>query len=168
MHTIGQRLGLFIFRLLPHTLSYRTIGQQHKLFHQFVRIFRHLEIHSYRFTLIVYIKTNLTTVEIDGTMFETPGTKLFGQAVQRNQFRGKMFGRQYVRPVKVRICRMVARHLIVFRRSFLMVFQHFLYFFIRKTTVALNDRMGQMPVFDYSLVVQLENDTISQLLFVRT
>ena len=168
MYTVGQRLGLFIFRLLPHALGYCTIGQQHKLFHQFIRIFRHLEIHSYRLALIVYVKTYLTTVEIDGAMLKAPGTKLFGQAVQCNQFRGKMFGRQHIRPVKVRICLMVARHLIVFRRSFFMVFQHLLYFFIRKTAVTLNDSMSQMPVFDYSLVVQFKHDAISQLLFIRT
>ena len=46
MDSIRESLCRFVFRHFSDTLGYGTVSQQHKFFHQFVRILSHLEIYA--------------------------------------------------------------------------------------------------------------------------
>ena len=81
----------------------------------------------------------LLTVELHGSVLETALAQVLGQSVE---------GAQLVGIVAV------------------FSFQDLLYFLVGIAAVALDDGMGQVPVFDVGVVVEFEDDAITELLFV--
>ena len=74
------------FALFPYKLRHFTVGQQHKLLDQLVRLLDLLEIDTQRFPVFVQFEFRLLAFEIDRTVAEPFAPKFLGQSVQLQNF----------------------------------------------------------------------------------
>ena len=76
MDSIDEGLGLLPFGWTSHKLGHGTIGQEHELLDQFVRLLGHLEIDAQGFALLVDLEFHLIPIEIDRPLLEASLTQL--------------------------------------------------------------------------------------------
>ena len=82
MDTVDKRFGLLASAGIAYVGGYLLVGKKHKLFHKFVGVFRHFEIHAYRVSGLVDFKTHLEAVEVDRAMLEAAFAQRFGETVE--------------------------------------------------------------------------------------
>ena len=120
--------------------SYGPVGQQHKLFDQFVCFFGNFEVDADRFSLFVDFKLHFATVEIDCSGSQSFLTQDLCETVQFQNF--------------------------FFIVSFT-GFNDILGFFVSETSVGTDYRMTDAVIFYFCFFVHIEDHRIGQFLFVR-
>ena len=86
MDTVNKGLLRLPFRHFTDKFSHRTVGQQHKLFDQFIGIFRFLDICTDRLSGLIDLEPYFKAVEIDGSVLETFIPQFLSQSVQYQYF----------------------------------------------------------------------------------
>ena len=111
---------------------------------------------------VIDFKTYLRTVKTYGPVFETFAPQLFSQSVERNKFGCILaYGRRSFDHFG-----MLTRRGQIFRTRLAVLLKNVLHFFINKATVGSDNGMRQVPILHFARIIHLEDDGISQLIFV--
>ena len=129
------------FPFLPDKFRHLTVGQQHELLDQLVRLLDLLEIDTQRFAVLVQFEFGLLALEIDRTVAEAFAPQLLSQAIQLQN---------------------------LYRHIALTGLYHLLRLLIGKPTVGIDHRPAKPLLLHLSLLVQLENGREAELFLMRS
>ena len=159
MYSVRQCLCFLPLLNLAHALGHAAVGQQHELLHQFVGVFRLLEIAAYGLALVVYIKVELLTVKLHSAMLEPRRAQAFSQAVERYQLGGILALVSFRAGLRRGLASAVLHAVVL---------ENLLHLLVAEPAVALDDGVDQTPRLYLGIVVHVEHRAVSQFLLVGT
>ena len=156
VNTIGESLGLAALLHLAHALSHGAVGQEHELLHELVGILRPLVVAADGVSLLVDIKMQLLRVKLHRAVLEALFAQELCQPVEGAELPAVLV-------LELSVDGLCGLTLSVHNT---VILQYLLGLLVAVAAVGADDGVGDAVGIHLGIVVELEDDTIGELVLV--